>query len=72
LAFISVLKQVSTIENQNPMWPQVNAQSYGETAARLAALETRVSSLPVRKKHHKKPSKDFVKMERRLGVVIKR
>jgi len=72
LAFISVLKQVSTIENQNPLWPQVNAQSYGETAVRLAALENRVSSLPVRKKHHKKPSKDFVKMERRLGVVIKR
>jgi beta-barrel assembly-enhancing protease len=72
LAFISVLKQVSTIENQNPLWPQVNAESYGETAVRLAMLENRVSSLPVRKRHHKKPSKDFVRMERRLGVVIKR
>lgn len=72
LAFVSLLKKVSTIENQNPLWPRVNAQNYGEMAVRLATLENRVSSLPVRKRHHKKPSKDFVKMERRLGVVIKR
>lgn len=67
LAFISVLKKVPTIENQNPQWRQANAQSYGETAVRLATMENRVSSLPVRKRHHKKPPKDFVRMERRLG-----
>ena len=72
LAFIAILKKVSTIENQNPLLPQVNAQSYGETAVRLATLENRVSSLPVRKRHHEKPSKDFVRMERCLGVVMKR
>jgi predicted Zn-dependent protease len=72
LAFVSLLKKLSTIENQNPLWPQVNAQNSGEMAVRLATLENRVSSLPVRKRHHKKPSKKFVKMERRLGVVIKR
>ena len=70
LAFISVLKKVSTIENQNPLWPQVNAQNSGEMAVRLATLENRVSSLPVQKRHHTKPSKKFVRMERRLGVVI--
>jgi predicted Zn-dependent protease len=72
LAFVSLLKKLSTIENQNPLGPEVNAQSSGEMAVRLATLENRVSSLPVRKRHHKKPSKTFVKMERRLGVVIKR
>ena len=72
LAFVSLLKKVSTIENQNPLGPQVNAQNSGEMAVRLATLENRVSALPVRKRHHKKPSKDFVRMERRLGVVIKR
>ena len=72
LAFVSLLKKLSTIENQNPLWPQVNAQNSGEMAVRLATLENRVSSLPVQKRHHTKPSKKFVKMERRLGVVIKR
>jgi predicted Zn-dependent protease len=72
LAFVSLLKKVSTIENQNPLWPQVNAENSSEIAVRLATLENRVSSLPVRKRHHKKSSKDFVRMERRLGVVIKR
>ena len=72
LALVSLLKKLSTIENQNPLWPQVNAQNSGEMAVRLATLENRVSSLPVRKRHHKKPSKKFAKMERRLGVVIKR
>jgi predicted Zn-dependent protease len=72
LAFVSLLKKLSTIENQNPLWIQVNAQNSREMAVRLATLENRISSLPVRKRHHKKPSKKFVKMERRLGVVIKR
>lgn len=72
LAFVSLLKKVSTIENQNPLWPQVNAQNSSEMAVRLATLENRVSALPVRRRHHKKPSKDFVRMERCLGVVIKR
>ena len=72
LAFVSLLKKVSTTENQNPLQPQVNAQNSAQMAVRLATLENRVSSLPVRKRHHKKPSRKFVKMERRLGVVIKR
>lgn len=72
MAFVSVLMKVSTIENQNPLWPQADAQNSGEMAVRLATLENRVSSLPVRKRHHKKPSKDFVRMEQRLGVVIER
>lgn len=71
LAFVSLLKK-ATIENQNPLWPQVNAQNSSEMAVRLATLENRVSALPVRRRHHKKPSKDFVRMERCLGVVIKR
>lgn len=72
LAAVSLLKKLSAIESQNPLRPQVNAQNSGQMAVRLAAMENRVSSLPVRKRHHKKPSKTFVKMERRLGVVIKR
>lgn len=71
-AFVSLLKKLSTIENENPLWPEVNAQNSGEMAVRLATLENRVSSLAVRKRYHKKPSKKFVKMERRLGVVIRR
>jgi predicted Zn-dependent protease len=71
LALVSLLQKVSTIENQDPLWLQVNAQNSREMAVRLAALENRVSSLPVRKRHHKKPSKDFVRMERCLGVVMK-
>jgi predicted Zn-dependent protease len=71
-AFVSLLKKVSTIEEQNPLWPQVNALNYRETAIRVATLENRVSSLPARKRRHKKHSKDFVRMERRLGVVMKR
>lgn len=71
LAFVSLLKK-ATIENQNPLWPQVNAQNSSEMAVRLATLENRVSALPVRRRHHKKPSKDFVRVERCLGVVIKR
>ncbi len=70
-AFVSLLKKVSTIEEQNPLWPRVNAQNYREVAVRIAMLENRVGSLPARKRHRRKRSKDFVKMERRLGVVMK-
>ncbi len=71
-AFISLLKKASTIEEQNPQWPHVSAQNYHETAFRLATMEQRVSSLPVRRMRRKKRSKKFVAMQRRLGVVKKR
>jgi predicted Zn-dependent protease len=71
-AFVSLLKKASTLEEQNPLWPSVNAQNHRETAIRLGIVEQRVSSLPARKRRHHKRSKDFVRMERRLGVVMKR
>ncbi len=71
-AFVSLLKKASTIEEQNPQWLQVNAQNYRVTAFRLATVEQRVGSLPAPKKRHKKRSKEFVKMQRRLGVTTKR
>ncbi len=70
-AFVSLLQKASTIEEQNPLWSHVSAQNYRDTALRLAILENRINSLPARKRHHKKHSKDFGKMERRLGVVRK-
>lgn len=71
-ALISLLKKASTIEEQNPQWPHVNAQNYRVTAVRLAIVEQRVSSLPARKTRRRKRSKEFVKMQRRLRVTMKR
>ena len=71
-AFVSLLKKVSTIEEQDPRRAQISAQNYREAALRFASVEQRVSLLPIRKKHTKKRSKQFVAMERRLGVKMKR
>jgi predicted Zn-dependent protease len=71
-AFVSLLKKASTIEEHDPQWPHVNAQNYRVTAVRLATVEYRVSSLPAQKKRRRKRSKEFVKMQRRLGVTTKR
>lgn len=71
-AFVSLVKKASATREQNPQWQLVNAQNYRVAAVRLATLEQRVSSLPARDVHHRKRSKDFVKMQRRLGVITKR
>lgn len=71
-AFVSLLKKALTTEEQNPQWPHVNVQNYRVTAVRLATVEQRVSSLPARKIRRRKRSKEFVRMQRRLGVITKR
>jgi beta-barrel assembly-enhancing protease len=70
-AFVSLLKKASTMEEQNPQRPYINPQNYRLAAVRLAQVEQRVNSLPPRKIRHRKRSKDFVKMQRRLGVTKK-
>jgi predicted Zn-dependent protease len=71
-AFVSLVRKMSTIEAQNPPRSYVSAQNYHATAVRLATLENRAGSLPARTSRHKKRSRDFVRMERRLGGVMKR
>jgi predicted Zn-dependent protease len=71
-AFASLVRKVSPTEEQNPQWPPISAQNQGIAAVRLATLEQRVGSLPARKIGRRKRSKEFVKMQRRLGVITKR
>ena len=70
-AFVALLKKASTTAEQNPQRPRVNAQNYRLAAIRLAVLQQSVSSLPARKIHRRKRAKEFVKMQRRLGVITK-
>ncbi len=71
-AFVSLLNKVSTFEQQNPLGPQDHARNYRGTVVRITAMENRLSSLPARKRRNKKRSRGSVRMERRLGVVMKR